>query len=219
LLIAPQEILCYLGRIKDVFYTLLQGDTNASLLMNHETVEAIELKAPRTSTADAKLLRGQLQGGFIFSAFNDQARADIWTRLREVDGLIPSLSTFPKDILYLEVLAGCMTRLIKLLPGETVSTAFERAFSEANERTDQAVIQVAESHFASYPIDSVDVEDLGYRQLYAYAMRHYLEIPKDHRGNDLLARPTTAVDGTVLRKFTDLAERLGFYSLEITALK
>ena len=143
LLIAPQEILRYLERIKDVFYTLLQENTNAMLLVNQETVEAIELKAPRTSTADAKMLRGQLLGGVIFGAFSDQARAEIWTRLQMVDGLVPSLFTFFKDVHYLEALAGCMTRLIKLLPGDTVYTALARAFSDTNERTDRVVLQVA----------------------------------------------------------------------------
>ncbi len=139
-------------------------------------MEAIELKAPRTSTEDAKILCGQLLGGVIFSAFSDQARAGIWTRLQMLDGLVPSIFTFFKDVHYMEALAGCMTRLTRLLPGDTVSTALARAFSDTTERTDRAVLQIAESSFTSCPAQSVDPVDLGLRQLYAYAMRHYSQI-------------------------------------------
>ena len=192
------------------------------LLVDQETVEAIELKAPRTSTEDAKILCGQLLGGVIFSAFSDQARAGIWTRLQMLDGLVPSIFTFFKDIHYLKALAGCMTRLTRLLPGDTMSTALTRAFSDTTERTDRAVLQIAESSFTSCPAQSVDPVDLGLRQLYAYAMRHYPQMPKSPKSStrkELMIRPTTHADPTVLREFAELAERLGFESPEITDLK
>jgi len=44
-------------------------------------------------------------------------------------------------------------------------------------------------------------------------------MPRDLKGKELLARYTTNADRTVLREFANLAERLGFESLEITALK
>ncbi len=44
-------------------------------------------------------------------------------------------------------------------------------------------------------------------------------MPRDLKGKDLLARYTIITDRTVLRKFANLAEYLGFESLEITALK
>ena len=44
-------------------------------------------------------------------------------------------------------------------------------------------------------------------------------MPRDPKGRELLARHTTNADRTVLREFADLAERLGFESPEITALK
>ncbi len=44
-------------------------------------------------------------------------------------------------------------------------------------------------------------------------------MPRDLKGKELLARHTTNADRTVLREFADLAERLGFESPEITALK
>lgn len=185
-------------------------------------MEAIELKAPQASTADATILRGQIFGGVIFSAFSDQARAGILTRLQSIDGLIPSLYNFFQDVHYLEALAGCMTRLIRLKSGDTVSSALARAFSNATNETDKAIVQIAETSFVSCLARSVDPVKLGLRQLYAYAMRHYPQMPKTPRSSTkrgLTMRSVIRADPTVLRGFAELAERLGFESPEITALK
>jgi len=144
------------------------------------------------------------------------------SRLQVVDGLVPSLFTFFRDVHYLEALAGCMTRLTRLLPGDTVSTALARDFSDTAERTGRAVLQIAESSFTSCPAQSVDPVDLGLRQLHAYAMRHYPKMPRSPTPStrkELIMRPTTHADPTVLREFAELAERLGFESPEITDLK
>ena len=183
------------------------------------TVKALELRAPRVCTRDADEVRGQILGGTIFSAFGEEDRAGIWARVQAVDDLIPSLDALFENLKYLKVLADCMARLLSPLPGDTVSTALFKAFSDTNQRPDRAIIQVTESSFSSSPASSADGADLGVRQLFAYAMRHYLQMPRDLRGKELLARHTTNVDRPVLREFADLAEPLGFESPEITALK
>ncbi len=183
------------------------------------TVKALELRAPRFCTRDAGDLRAQLLGGTIFSAFSERDRAGIWVRLQAVDGLIPSLYALFENVNYLKALAACMTRLVRPSLGDTVSTALFKAFSDINQRADRAVIQITEPGFSSSPASSADRADLGVRQLYAYAMRHYLQMPRDLKGKELLARHTTNADRTVLREFADLAERLGFESPEIIALK
>jgi len=76
-----------------------------------------------------------------------------------------------------------------------------------------AVIQITESRFSS------DRAYQGVRQLYVYAKRHYLQMPRYLKGKELLARHTIGADRTGLREFADLAESLGFESPEITALK
>lgn len=214
-----QQILCYLDHIKEIWFTLLQRDENAMRLVDHTTVKALELKAPRASTLDAETLRGQVLGGEIFSAFSEQDRVGIWGRLQATTGLIPSLFTLFENMKTLEVNTDCVKCLISLSPRDTVSTALERAFTDANQRTDQAVVQVTESTFMSRPAGLADRVDLGCRQLYAYAMRHFLDMPRESNGKDLLARLTIKADRTVLRAFADLASRLGFESPEISALK
>lgn len=49
----------------------LQAGHFIKLGSGEEDVAAIELKAPRASTADAKIVRGQIFGGVIMGAFSD----------------------------------------------------------------------------------------------------------------------------------------------------
>ncbi|KAK3179475.1 hypothetical protein OEA41_009761 [Lepraria neglecta] len=182
---------------------------------NKVTVKALELRVPSVSIRDADELRGPVLGGTIFSAFSEQDRVGTWARLQAVDGLIPTLYTLFEDLNYLKALFDYITRLIRPSPGDTVSTALFKAFSDTNQSPDRAVIQVTKSSFASSPASSADRADLGVRQLYAYAIRYYLQIPRDLKGKELLARYTTNADRIVLRKFANLAERLGFENREI----
>ena len=76
------------------------------------TVKALELRAPRVCTRDADEVRGQILGGTIFSAFGEEDRAGIWARVQAVDDLIPSLDTLFENLNYLNVLTGCITRLV-----------------------------------------------------------------------------------------------------------
>ena len=50
-------------------------------------------------------------------------------------------------------------------------------------------------------------------------MRHYLQISRNLKEKELLARHTTNVDQTILHEFADLAKRLDFELTEITTLK
>jgi len=198
---------------------LLQQNVTAMENVDEVTVKALELRAPRLCTRDANELRGQILGGTIFSAFGDDDRVAIWSRVQTIEGLIPSLDALFKNISYLKGLVDCMRRLVSPLPGDTISTALFKAFADTNQRTDRAIIQVTESSFSPCPASWADRADLGVRQLYAYAMRHYLQMPRDLEGKELLARHTSNVDPTALREFAGLAERLGFESPKITALK
>ncbi len=103
-------------------------------------MKALELKAPRLSTLDVKVLRGQVLGGKIFGAFSEQERVAIWGRLQVVDDLIPSLFTFFEDVKYLEACANCVKRLISLSLRDIVFIALEKAFCDTNQRADRVVI-------------------------------------------------------------------------------
>lgn len=87
-------------------------------------MKSLELKSPRYSRRDARVLQGLVMRGEIFAEFSQPEREVIWGDLRSVDGLIPSLFTFFKDLKYLIACAGCLKRLVRLLRQDTVYTAF-----------------------------------------------------------------------------------------------
>ena len=187
--------------------------------VDQATVKGLELRAPRASTRDALAVRGRILGGEIFGAFSEAARVEIWARLQTLDYLIPSLFTFFEDVKYLELCANCVKWLLTVSPRDTVLAALQRTFSDTNQKPRRAMIQVTESDFIYRPANIADQVELGCRQLYLYAMRHFPSMPNELKGKDFLAKPTGEVDRRVLCEFAHLASRLGFVSPKIETLK
>ena len=67
-----------------------------------------------------------------------------------------------------------------------------------NQEASQVTVQVAEASFISKPGGLTERIDLGYRQLYAFAMRHSLEMPKQPIKENVLAKPTAKANKTML---------------------
>jgi len=187
--------------------------------VDQATVEALQLTAPWASTLDAKILRGKMLSGELFCHFSQQEREVIGIRLRSFKGLVPSLFEIFENVKCLEAWADCLKWLVCLGPRETLSTAMEKIYTGINQSEDSALMQKNETMFESVPASSARRIDLGHRQLCAFAMRYHCEIPKKPSGKDLLAKPRAILDTMRLREMADLANRLGFESSEITALK
>ena len=64
-----------------------------------------------------------------------------------VDGLVPSLSTFFRDLQYLKLCTDAVKRLIPPSPGLGVSGTIKRRFSGVNQKEGQVKIQVTEDSF------------------------------------------------------------------------
>ncbi|KAL6242584.1 hypothetical protein RBB50_010230 [Rhinocladiella similis] len=217
-----EEVLHYLEHVGKVWHGLLRGDKVALRKVDQATVKALELRAPRYSRQDALLLQGQLLSGQIFGAFSREQREEIWRELRSIDGLIPSLFTFFEDIKYLNACSDCLKRLVKLSRRDTVFSALQRKFPYNADADDQSVIEISDSSFIVRSGVMTDQLDLGYRQLWLFAMRHYRAMPTEARKKrkDLLAKAgVEKADEQVLSEFAALADRLGFKSDEIQALK
>lgn len=73
-----------------------------------DTVDALQLLAPGKSRTDAKTACGLILSGQAFAEFRDEERRIIWNRMKDFDGLIPSLYTFFEDFKYLESCAHCV---------------------------------------------------------------------------------------------------------------
>ena len=208
----------YLEHIKKVWYRLLNGDKTALQKVDQVTVKALELRAPRYSRQDALHLQGKLLSGQIFGAFSREKREEIWSELCTIDGLIPSLFTFFEDVKYLSACSDCVKRLVKLSRRDTILTALRRNFSGHGHADGRIDIEVANSSFVAHTGTITDTLDLGYRQLWLFAMRNYRGMPAEprKRTKDLLAKAgVQKADEVTLSEITALARRLGFDSREI----
>ncbi|RJE16775.1 hypothetical protein PHISCL_10888, partial [Aspergillus sclerotialis] len=88
------------------------------------------------------------------------------------------------------------------------------------EEEEDCLIQTSESTIRHHRTDNTERLDLGYRQIWLYAMRHYPLMPPDPKSDDdLLAKPNrTKADERAIYDMAELASRLGFYSPEIERL-
>ena len=96
-----------------------------------------------------------------------------------VEGLIPLFYTLFRDVQYLEDCVNCVKRLIALSPGESLSNAIKRRFTGVNQRQGQLKIQVAEDKFIYRQGTPEDQVDFGCRQIHAFAMRNWPDMPKE----------------------------------------
>lgn len=89
--------------------------------------------------------------------------------------------------------------LMTLSRRDTMLTAFERRrFTGVNQQDGQVVIQDAESNFAVAPGSLGDQVELGYRQIFALAMRHFFDIPREPMSNDIATRQRVKANKAVV---------------------
>jgi hypothetical protein len=189
--------------------------------VDRATVKALELTAPGACRADFQALYGKVRSGQILGAFSERDREDIWSRVLSatVDRLVPSLFSFFEDLNYLKNVADGVKRLFPLSPDGTVSSVMEDAYSDANHRADQCVIQESESSCVARPGSLADRVDLGRRQIWMFAMRDYPQMPAVPKRKKLLTKSITGkADEIVLCEFATLAYRLGYKSEPINSL-
>ena len=180
--------------------------------------------APRYSRGEAQSIQGKILSGQIFGGFTLEERQAIWDALRSFDGLIPTLFSFSEDVKYLLACADCMKRLIVDSPDapDTIYTIMEANFRQADPSTGRYVLQESASSFSTRPGTENDRFELGYRQLWLYAMRHYTQLPAETKKTkkELLAKAGSATaDEVILHEFAALADRLGFTSSQIDDLR
>ncbi|OJD10439.1 hypothetical protein AJ78_08556 [Emergomyces pasteurianus Ep9510] len=183
------------------------------------TVEILQLLAPGVSRKDAKTARGVVLGDEAFVNFNDSDRAAIWNKLQGKREIIPSLHTFFQDVYYLEACANCVKRLVvlsRLRP--TLQSAVWSSLKPPDPTVGNCMIQTSETGQRRSGSPAQRAE-LGYRQLWLYAMRHYPKMPREPESDDLVARPGhEKADETALHEMAVLAQKLDFDSTRITDL-
>ncbi|KAJ6056975.1 uncharacterized protein N7446_007873 [Penicillium canescens] len=123
-----EPILCYLNLIRETFLHLMGGNTNLLSLVDGVTVKLLKSRAPKISERDLKFLEVRMNPEIydtgletsetgakneqIFPDIDDlDLRRNIWERLKNIDYPIPTLETFFKDRLWLEVGQNVMQEL------------------------------------------------------------------------------------------------------------
>jgi hypothetical protein len=142
------------------------------------TVEKLQLLVP--GGMDRTKVKGLVLSGGAFSKFNQSERKSIWRILRRRGEIVPSLHTFFKDLSYLEVTASCLGRLVDLaaLRKRTMRSAMKQIYDPTRHGRNQYQIQVSETEFRPCSGSAEEGRESGYRQLWLFAFRHYLQMPK-----------------------------------------
>lgn len=183
------------------------------------TVETLQLLAPGISSKDRTTVKGLVYSGEVFSEFTSSERQSIWRQMKKTKYIIPSLQTFFKDLWYLDSCANCMKRLVTpTRSSPTIKSAMRAAFLSFDPANTQSLIQTSETAFRHYPHSQADPAELGYRQLWLFAMRHYPKLSKKRQKKDHVAKPNREVDQMILYDMAVLAGRLGFKSPQIEEL-
>ncbi|GAA87890.1 hypothetical protein AKAW_06004 [Aspergillus luchuensis IFO 4308] len=215
-----EEILAYLDHIGHFWSSIVDSDPGSMKKIDLDTVDALQLLAPGKSRTDAKSACGLILSGQAFAQFSEEERGIIWSRMKNFDGLVPSLYTFFEDFKYLESCAHCVKRLFGPSAESVWETMRSMFIPSSNLEGEECVIQTSESTFRRQRATDVERLNMGYLQVWLYAMRHYPLMPSDPKKvDDLLAKPIRAkADERAIYEMAELARRLGFKSPEIDAL-
>ncbi|KOC13279.1 hypothetical protein AFLA70_368g000561 [Aspergillus flavus AF70] len=214
-----EEMITYLKHIEQFWSSLVGADTAAMKKIDQDTVDNLQLLAPGKSRADKSTACGLVLSGRAFSDFSETERKSIWSRLEVFDGLVPSLYTFFEDFKYLENCAQCIKRLFGPV-NESIWNTMKHMFHGSPGLEEDCLIQTSECTERLQRADSAERLDLGYRQVWLFAMRNYTLMPTDPKNDDdLLAKPNRAMaDPRTIYDMADLARRLGFHSSEIESI-
>ncbi|KAJ5152474.1 hypothetical protein N7492_009754 [Penicillium capsulatum] len=221
-----EEVIHYLKHVKNFWATLVNHDRAQMARIDRRTVDTLQSYAPRASTVDRKIVKGKILGGEVFSNFSGSERVAIWESLRShetCDGIIPSLHTFFRDVLYLEVCANALKRLVTLNKQHpTIRRALVHSFRPGRPADTACLIQASESTFRRQPGSNDERLSLAYRQIWMYAMRHYPDMAKNirdgHATNPTRAKARAKADESVIHDMATLARKLGFRTTQINAI-
>jgi len=142
-----EELTNYLHLVQKVWSEIAGDDLPMMRLIDEVTVKLLELRAPRNSDEDARLVKEQMHEKSIFSAVSDvPLRRRLLTNLLALDRLIPSLHTFCKDTKYLEPWANAMKRLLEPGLKSTVQGTMRAIFNQPLQQDEEGLFEQNYQH-------------------------------------------------------------------------
>lgn len=215
-----------MDHIHTIWKKIFGESTMAMQSTDNDTVRALELTCPKYSPADRRNVRLLLEKGQIFRGIDLSEREHLWKNLMRVDCIIPSLFSFFEDAKYLLPCARNIKYIIGSQNEMTIYRALQRCFHQVEDSPAQTQL-IVEKEEAVYEIKATPLTleerfDIGRRQLWLYAMRHFAQVapPSASSGEWRIASVGSEIaNESVLCGFASLACRLGFRNDDILRLK
>ncbi|EED22726.1 hypothetical protein TSTA_062140 [Talaromyces stipitatus ATCC 10500] len=186
---ANSEYVHYLVEIQKCFGEALEQSPAHMARLTASDIETLQCTAPGSSEDDRKTLEGLVQGGKLLKAFDGNEQRVIYDHLCSRPFMIPTLFTFFQDIHIINQCAPMIAKLIdksRLVPESgsrepdikaSMRYMFER--KGGTEYSDNFEVEVSENRTRAVTATSGLRFELAYRQLWLYAIRHFLR--PDHR--------------------------------------
>jgi hypothetical protein len=209
--------------------TVAQNENRKMKLINAKTVKRLEGLAPGISAADNTTVSDLVLSGAVFEDFSQIERDAINSRLLGYKGRIPSFGLFFQDVLFLELGANRMKKLVDKSKwwgpydtemGDdperkpTLRERMEHMFQHRD--TDSIMIQTPDGEEREVSGDEELQFDLAYRQLWLCAFRSCSGIPGEGPRPATVCRSWTHPHEQY--KLAQLASALGFKSNSISRL-
>jgi Protein of unknown function (DUF3723) len=220
MLTVQQLIQHYLEEIFDTLKQIFGGRTELFGTLDSTTAKRIHSRAPGSSKEDLASLQKDFEKCELFPSANEsQDRQMIWENLQGIKTLIPTLYTLFEDMKYLKEPATVMRRLFGLFgKGKgTIREEMYHNFDPQNLEDDECLIEESENIFKPVQCSSDDRFEIGYRQVWLYAWRHWSElIPAVPRKEKREKMPVPQEpDPAIWHQLANMAYGLGFNSNEI----
>jgi hypothetical protein len=188
--------------------------------IDSDTVEALQLRAPRASSEDAAEISRGIESGKLFPLVRDPSRrAQIRQKIMSVPHLIPTLSSFCEDTKYLEAISKSMRLLVqpKEKEKETIEQALRRIYRPPTSEQGRFFRQDGENLFVEVQSDEPNRFKHSVWELALKCMRGFPEMVNTScRKDDDGAKPTiTEPNAIAIHQLASLAYRLGFRSNKI----
>jgi hypothetical protein len=191
--------------------------------IDSNTVDALQLRAPRASTEDAlEISQAMESSGKLFPLVQDPSRrAQIKQNIMSVPHLIPTLSSFCEDTKYLEAISKSMRLLVQLKEEgkekETVEQALRRIYRPPTSKQGRFFRQDGENLFVEIQSDEPTRFKHSVWELALKCMRDFPEMVNiSCRKDDDRTKPTiTEPNAIAIHQLASLAYRLGFRSSKI----
>lgn len=210
-----EQMISYIKQIRAVWISIMR-DEKLLYVIDLETVQFLEFKAPSASSNDRVSIQKAMESGRLFSLVSDRIiRRKILSNIMKLTVVIPSIATLHHNMKYFGLGAKILQKHIEVLPTKSRKhrpTLFQNLKDIWNAPRG-AVCEVAEGETIELAATTPEV---SYLQLFVAALRDFLplihEYPLQDRGEQEIISCDQDEQQYYRLKFIRLARNLGFHN-------